>query len=387
MLIGVAIGNRPHVLSFDSEGRGNLTKVALYAGSSLASDIPAKKGQRDLQRVTPCLKDGHFVVYADYRDKYADNQRRRIACENVSARQPVLVFDGKPLLEREKEKEKEKEKEPVKRAEAPAVVARPKIVRSSQAADSGVASGRGLRRSAGAQRLGSGQCDCRGAEEARAAGSGAGSARLPELRRSGWKRVGGRQRAGGLAQAGRQLQVEHAVFRRPGRGPRIRHPDERPAAEVAQGPEGSLHAGGAGGLRAVGPLPRAGGALPREPALVVPFVELPSTRFHADVSRWLSELAAFLRRRSAAAPRQSESRGRPLGAAFRGGRAVAAQVARQADPRGRRPVPRGAIAGAGRGPALAGVPRRDAPRRTAHHRAGGRPAATRGSLLRSFPCR
>ena len=69
LLLGVALGNRPYVLSFDAGGHGNLTKVALHSGSSLANEIPAKKGQRDLQRVTPSLSNGKLAVYADYRDR------------------------------------------------------------------------------------------------------------------------------------------------------------------------------------------------------------------------------------------------------------------------------------------------------------------------------
>ena len=127
LLLGVALGNRPYVLSFDAGGHGNLTKVALHSGSSLANEIPAKKGQRDLQRVTPSLSNGKLAVYADYRDKYADNQRRRIACEQVTERQALLVFDGKPLLEREKEKEKEKPAADTAKPATPSVVGRLKL--------------------------------------------------------------------------------------------------------------------------------------------------------------------------------------------------------------------------------------------------------------------
>lgn len=102
--LGVAFGNKPAILTFDAEGRGELVHVKRREGSALDEEIPAKKGQRDLQRVTPVSVDGKLTAYADYRDKYAGNERRRIACELVGDDRPVLVFDGKPLLEKEKDK-------------------------------------------------------------------------------------------------------------------------------------------------------------------------------------------------------------------------------------------------------------------------------------------
>jgi hypothetical protein len=103
LLVGVALGNRPHVLSFDVKGNGQLTKVALPSGSELAKTIAKNEGSRDLQRVTPIVgSDGQLAAYADYRDKY-ENKRRRIACELTSNAKLVLGFDDTPLLDRKKE--------------------------------------------------------------------------------------------------------------------------------------------------------------------------------------------------------------------------------------------------------------------------------------------
>ena len=103
--LGVGYGNHPKVIVFDRNGRGSAQPTGVSSSSPLAKDIPAKLGKRDLQRVTPTFAGGRFVAYADYRDKYKDG-RRRIACERVNARQPLLVFDGMPLLKRKENQSK-----------------------------------------------------------------------------------------------------------------------------------------------------------------------------------------------------------------------------------------------------------------------------------------
>lgn len=114
LTLGVAIGNKPHALSFDKQGQGQLTKLSVPEDSQLAKDISQKEGSRDLQRVTPVSGEGgQLTAYVDYRDKYKTSKRRRIACELLSNNKPVLVFDDVPLLD------KEKKEEPPKTAEAP----------------------------------------------------------------------------------------------------------------------------------------------------------------------------------------------------------------------------------------------------------------------------
>lgn len=100
LAVGVAFGNRPHVLVFDGDGKGKLVKIEPHAGSALLAELKEPQGRRDLQRVTPVVVNGQLTAYADYRDKYNDNKRRRIACELVSENKPVLVFDDAPVLSR-----------------------------------------------------------------------------------------------------------------------------------------------------------------------------------------------------------------------------------------------------------------------------------------------
>ena len=115
-LVGVAFGNKPHVLSFDEQGKGSVKRVALHAGSALQKDVPRAEGRRDLQRVTPYVKDGKTTAYVDYRDKR--KKRRRIACEAAGQRRALLLFDNKPLLLRE-EQNKQATKKPEAAAKKP----------------------------------------------------------------------------------------------------------------------------------------------------------------------------------------------------------------------------------------------------------------------------
>jgi hypothetical protein len=101
--IGVAMGNRPEIIAFDRAGQGRIVQPAVASGTALAKGIPSAQGQRDLQRVTPAVNSGgELVAYADYRDVYK-NKRRRIACGRTDSTHELLVFDGKPLLDREDE--------------------------------------------------------------------------------------------------------------------------------------------------------------------------------------------------------------------------------------------------------------------------------------------
>ena len=120
LAVGVALGNDPHLLVFDDAGSGRLVKVKAPDGSPLAKDLKAPD-RRDLHRVTPAKSGAGITAYADYRDKYKDG-RRRIACGPVQTEGSVLVFDGKPLLDRDDEK-----KEEPKAEEKPTVAAKPRL--------------------------------------------------------------------------------------------------------------------------------------------------------------------------------------------------------------------------------------------------------------------
>ena len=93
MALGVAVGNRPHALVFDADGKGTFKRLAIAPDSSLAKEVPPAKGVRHLQRVT-ITAHGHG--FADHRDKMK-NGRRRIACGPLAGR-PLLSFEGAPLL-------------------------------------------------------------------------------------------------------------------------------------------------------------------------------------------------------------------------------------------------------------------------------------------------
>ncbi len=115
LALGVALGNRPHIVVFDAKGQGRMVRPKPYAGSPLATKLKNKKSRRDLQRVTPVRAGGITTAYADYRDKHADG-RRRIACELVSERKPVLLFDGTPAVKRAKKEAEDGEAKPAAKA-------------------------------------------------------------------------------------------------------------------------------------------------------------------------------------------------------------------------------------------------------------------------------
>lgn len=93
--LGVAFANRPHTLTFDRKGNGEMAKVALKEGTELTKTIPMSEGIRHLQRVT--VAQGR-LTFADYRDKYT-SKRRRIACGPTNGDPPLLMFDGEPLID------------------------------------------------------------------------------------------------------------------------------------------------------------------------------------------------------------------------------------------------------------------------------------------------
>ncbi|MFP6684852.1 MAG: hypothetical protein VB934_09070 [Polyangiaceae bacterium] len=102
VMLGVAVGVRPHQLTFDRNGSGRLRRLQAPKDSPLATRIDRKDGVRHLQRVTVAAGGRAF---ADYRDKYKGGLRRRIACGPTDG-EPYVVFDGKPLIAPKKKSEK-----------------------------------------------------------------------------------------------------------------------------------------------------------------------------------------------------------------------------------------------------------------------------------------
>ncbi len=106
--LGVAIGNHPHVLSFDRAGAGRFSAAKIGARNALARRIKSKDGKRHLQRVT--VTAGRRV-FADHRDKMKDGIRR-IACGPVAEDKPFVTFYGKPLLKTDDSGRKSKPAKP-----------------------------------------------------------------------------------------------------------------------------------------------------------------------------------------------------------------------------------------------------------------------------------
>ncbi|MCA9644991.1 MAG: hypothetical protein KC492_30085, partial [Myxococcales bacterium] len=105
--LGVAFGYTPAVLTVTPDGNATLKRITPQDGSKVGRKIDSKKERRDLQRVTPIVRDGNTQAYADYRDKLSDDMRR-IACGPAESDKDLLVFDGKPVLDKLKEEQKDK---------------------------------------------------------------------------------------------------------------------------------------------------------------------------------------------------------------------------------------------------------------------------------------
>lgn len=97
--LGVAFGNQPAVLTVSPDGNAVLTRIAQADGSKVGRKLSAKDGRRDLQRVTPFVRDGKTQAYADYRDRLTNGQRR-VACGAAENDDTLLVFDGEPVLDK-----------------------------------------------------------------------------------------------------------------------------------------------------------------------------------------------------------------------------------------------------------------------------------------------
>lgn len=110
LAVGLAFGHRPAVLVIDKDGSAHISRIQQQAGSKVAKNVSASDGRRDLQRVTPMVKDGKTIAFADYRDKLK-NDERRIACGPAESDRTFLDFDGIPILKRlEKDDKKADEK-------------------------------------------------------------------------------------------------------------------------------------------------------------------------------------------------------------------------------------------------------------------------------------
>ncbi len=99
LALGVAFGNQPAVLTLSPDGDAVLTRISQAEGSKVGRKLVAKDGRRDLQRVTPFVRDGKTHAYVDYRDRLTNGQRR-VACGAAESDDTLLVFDGEPVLDK-----------------------------------------------------------------------------------------------------------------------------------------------------------------------------------------------------------------------------------------------------------------------------------------------
>ncbi|MBI5536908.1 MAG: hypothetical protein HY898_29580 [Deltaproteobacteria bacterium] len=100
VLIGLAIGNQPHVLIMSPGGKGTLVKVPVKAGSVLATPLKPGEGTRSILRVTPVHLEGDTAhAFVDFRDEFKD-KRRRVACGPADSEEWWVAFDEIPYLSR-----------------------------------------------------------------------------------------------------------------------------------------------------------------------------------------------------------------------------------------------------------------------------------------------
>src|SRR5205823_4213062 len=100
--IGFATGLDPQVLVVAKNGDGAVHRVAVKAGSRLATPPKPSEGKRTLLRVTPVKVEGDKVsAFADYRDELKDNKRMRVACGPADSDDAWISFDDVPVLDRD----------------------------------------------------------------------------------------------------------------------------------------------------------------------------------------------------------------------------------------------------------------------------------------------
>lgn len=96
---GFAYGNRPTILVFDRDARGEVIRTAVADDVPIAKEIKAADGTRDLQRVTPALSGRTLRAYVDHRDKLKSKKDRTVWCGAADSKTALTSFDGKPLLD------------------------------------------------------------------------------------------------------------------------------------------------------------------------------------------------------------------------------------------------------------------------------------------------
>jgi hypothetical protein len=100
LLIGLAVGNTPMVLSMNKGAQGRLIKATVKPGTTLSKPLAKGEGVRNVLRVTPVHVEGDEVhVFVDFRDDLKD-KRRRVACGPADSDEWWVAFDGVPFLDR-----------------------------------------------------------------------------------------------------------------------------------------------------------------------------------------------------------------------------------------------------------------------------------------------
>ncbi len=104
-VLGLAVGNTPHVLVVKEKGAGTLLKVAVSASSPFAQAPKAAEGSRTVWRVTPVKVEGTTAhAFVDYRDevKGADATSpkiRKVVCGPVDSSEKWVGWQGPAYLD------------------------------------------------------------------------------------------------------------------------------------------------------------------------------------------------------------------------------------------------------------------------------------------------
>lgn len=105
-VLGLAVGNTPHVLTVKEGGAGSLQKVTVNPGSAFAKAPKAGEGTRIVWRVTPVKIEGTTVrAFVDFRDEMkasdatAGVKGRKVVCGPADLTEKWVVWEGPAIFD------------------------------------------------------------------------------------------------------------------------------------------------------------------------------------------------------------------------------------------------------------------------------------------------